>query len=157
MLRDLDSAQTDYRIVRQKQNDAETAQNLETERKGERFTLIEPPFTPEQPASPNRPLIMIFGVMFALAAGFGTVALLESTDASVRGRQDLVALLSSPPLAMIPHIFTSDERARMRRWRRNALLGGVASAIGALVLIHVFFRPLDVLWVVALRRMGIEV
>src|SRR5215472_1843240 len=49
MLRDLDSAQIEYRQVRQKQNDAETAQNLETERKGERFTLIEPPFTPEQP------------------------------------------------------------------------------------------------------------
>ena len=157
MLRDLESAQIDYRQVRQKQNDAETAQNLETERKGERFTLIEPPFTPEEPATPNRPLIMIFGVMFALAAGFGTVAVLESTDASVRGREDLQALLASPPLATIPHMFTTADLARMRHWRRNALLGGVASVIAALVLIHLFYRPLDVLWVVALRRMGIEV
>jgi polysaccharide biosynthesis transport protein len=157
MLRDLDSAQVDYRLVRQKQNDAETAENLETERKGERFTLIEPPFTPQEPGSPNRPLILIFGVMFALAAGFGTAATLESTDASVRGRQDLRALLSSPPLATIPYILTTLDRARQRRWRRNALLGGVASVIGALILIHVLYRPLDVLWVVALRRMGIEV
>jgi succinoglycan biosynthesis transport protein ExoP len=157
MLRDLESAQIDYRQVRQKQNDAETAQNLETERKGERFTLIEPPFTPEEPASPNRPLIMIFGVMFALAAGFGTVATLESTDASVRSRQDVEALLSSPPLATIPHMFTAADRARMRRWRRNTALGGVAGAIATLVLIHVLYRPLDVLVVVALRRMGIEV
>jgi succinoglycan biosynthesis transport protein ExoP len=157
MLRDLDSAQIEYRQVRQKQNDAETAQNLETERKGERFTLIEPPFTPEEPSSPNRPLITIFGVMFALAAGFGTVAVLESTDASVRGRQDLQALLTSPPLATIPHMFTAADRARMRRWRRNALLGGATSVIAALALIHVFYRPLDVLVVVALRRMGIEV
>jgi polysaccharide biosynthesis transport protein len=157
MLRDLDSAQVEYRQVRQKQNDAETAENLETERKGERFTLIEPPFTPEEPASPNRPLIMIFGVMFALAAGFGTMAVLESTDASVRGRQDLRALLAAAPLATIPHMLTAVERLRLRRWRRNALLGGVASAIAALMLIHVLYRPLDVLWVVALRRMGIEV
>ncbi|HVH83172.1 MAG TPA: hypothetical protein VM713_02540, partial [Steroidobacteraceae bacterium] len=157
MLRDLDSAQIEYRQVRQKQNDAETAENLETERKGERFTLIEPPFTPEKPASPNRPLILIFGVMFALAAGFGTVALLEGTDATVRGPEDLRVLLTSPPLATIPHIFTAIDRARMRRWRRNALLGGVASVIAALVLVHVLYRPLDVLWVVALRRMGIEV
>lgn len=157
MLRDLDSAQIDYRLVRQKQNDAQTAENLETERKGERFTLIEPPFTPEQPASPNRPLILIFGVMFALAAGFGTAALLETTDASVRGLQDLRALLASPPLATIPLILTAGDRARMRRWRRNALAGGVASFIAVLVLVHVLYRPLDVLWVVALRRMGIEV
>ncbi|HEY2201987.1 MAG TPA: hypothetical protein VGH56_08865 [Solirubrobacteraceae bacterium] len=157
MLRDLDSTQIEYRQVRQKQNDAETAENLETERKGERFTLIEPPFTPEKPASPNRPLILIFGVMFALAAGFGTAALLESTDATVRGPEDLRVLLTSPPLATIPHILTAIDRARMRRWRRNALLGGVASVIAALVLVHVLYRPLDVLWVVALRRMGIEV
>jgi uncharacterized protein involved in exopolysaccharide biosynthesis len=157
MLRDLDSTQIEYRQVRQKQNDAETAENLETERKGERFTLIEPPFTPEKPASPNRPLILIFGVMFALAAGFGTAALLESTDATVRGPEDLRVLLTSPPLATIPHILTAIDRARMRRWRRNTLLGGVASVIAALVLVHVLYRPLDVLWVVALRRMGIEV
>lgn len=157
MLRDLDSAQIEYRQVRQKQNDAETAENLETERKGERFTLIEPPFTPEEPASPNRPLILIFGVMFALAAGFGTVALLESTDASVRGRQDLRVLLASPPLATIPHMLTTLDRVRTRRWRRNTLVGGVASLVVALVLVHLFYRPLDVLWVVALRRAGIEV
>ena len=157
MLRDLDSAQIEYRQVRQKQNDAETAENLETERKGERFTLIEPPFTPEQPASPNRPLILIFGLMFALAAGFGTVAVLESTDTSVRGREDLRVLLTQPPLASIPFMLTALDRARIRRWRRNALLGSVTSVIVALVLIHVLYRPLDVLWVVALRRMGIEV
>lgn len=156
MLRDLDSAQIEYRQVRQKQNDAETAENLETERKGERFTLIEPPFTPEQPTSPNRPLILIFGLMFALASGFGTVAVLESSDPTVRGREDLLTLLTSPPLATIPYILTAVDRARHRRWRRNALLGGAASVVVALVLIHVLYRPLDVLWVVALRRMGIE-
>jgi len=157
MLRDLDAAQIEYRTVRTKQNDAETAQNLETEHKGERFTLIEPPFTPEEPSSPNRPLLLIFGVMFALAAGFGTVAVLESTDASVRGRQDLRVLLDTAPLATIPLMLTAADRARTHRWRRNALIGSVASAIVGLVLIHVFYRPLDVLWMVALRCVGIEV
>jgi polysaccharide biosynthesis transport protein len=157
MLRDLDSAQIEYREVRQKQNEAQTAQNLETERKGERFTLIEPPFAPEEPSSPNRPLVLIFGLMFALAAAFGTVATLESADASVRGRHDLQTLLTSPPLATIPIMLTTLDRARLRRWKLRALLGGVASVVVTLVLIHLFYRPLDVLWVVALRRMGIEV
>jgi polysaccharide biosynthesis transport protein len=157
MLRDLDSAQIEYRQVRQKQMEAQTAENLEVERKGERFTLIEPPFTPEQPASPNRPLILIFGLMFALSAGFGTVAVLESTDASVRGRQDLLALLTAPPLATIPVMLTAFDRERLRRRRVTAVFGAVTSLVVALVLIHVFYRPLDVLWVVALRRVGIEV
>jgi len=157
MMRDLESAQSEYRTERLKQNEAQTAEYLETERKGERFTLIEPPFVPERPSSPNRPLIMIFGLMFALSAGFGTVALLESTDPSVRGPHDLHALLSASPLATIPIMLTSADRVRRRRWRRTALAGGAASFVLALVLIHLFYRPLDVLWVVALRRMGIEV
>ena len=157
MLRDLDSAQAEYRQERLKQMDAQTAEDLETERKGERFTLIEPPVVPEEPTSPNRPLVLIFGLMFALAAAFGTVALLESTDSSVRGRLDLQNLLSVPPLASIPVLLTNDDRARARRWRTRALFGGAASLILALALVHIFYRPLDVLWAVALRRMGIEV
>jgi len=156
MLRDLESAQTSYRLERQKQTDAQAAEDLELERKGERFTLIEPPFAPQEPSSPNRPLILIFGVMLALAAGLGTVAVLEGTDASVRGREDLLALLTAAPLATIPVISTIADRARLRLIRRAALAGGAASVVVSLVLVHLLYRPLDVLWVVALRRMGIE-
>ena len=156
MLRDLDSAQIEYRQARLKQTEAETAENLEVERKGERFTLIEPPFAPQEPTSPNRPLILIFGVMFALAAGFGTVVLLESLDLSVRGRGDLLALVTSPPLATIPVMLTSVDHARARRRKVQALFGGLASFVVILVLVHLFYRPLDVLWFTALRRMGIE-
>jgi polysaccharide biosynthesis transport protein len=156
MLRDLESAQSEYRQVRLKQMDAQTAENLEVERKGERFTLIEPPFAPGEPTSPNRLLILIFGLMFAVSAGFGTVALLESTDATIRGRTDVQSLLATLPLATIPIMLTSADRARARRWRLRAVAGGVASVAVALVLVHIFYRPLDVLWAVALRRAGIE-
>ena len=86
----------------------------------------------------------------------GTVALLEGTDASVRGREDLRALIASPPLATIPIMLTLADRARRRRWKRAAVLGGAACLVVAVALVHLFYRPLDVLWVVALRRMGIE-
>jgi uncharacterized protein involved in exopolysaccharide biosynthesis len=157
MLRDLDSAQLQYREERQKQMEAQTAENLETERKGERFTLIEPPFTPEEPASPNRPLLLIFGLLFSLAAGFGTVAVLEATDRSVRGPHDLQALLAIPPLATIPIMLTTADRVRRRRQRLYTMAGGAASVLVAVVLVHLFYRPLDVLWALALRRLGIEV
>lgn len=157
MLRDLDSAQLEYRQVRQKQMEAQTAENLETERKGERFTLIEPPLTPEEPASPNRPLLLVFGLMFAFAAGFGTVAILETTDRSVRGPHDLQSLLAIPPLASIPIMLTSADRTLRRRRRMYALAGGAASVLAAVVLTHFLYRPLDVLWAVALRRLGIEI
>jgi polysaccharide biosynthesis transport protein len=75
----------------------------------------------------------------------------------VRGPHDLRALLTSPPLAIIPVMLTSFDRARRQRWRARALFGGAASFLVALALIHLFYRPLDVLWIVALRRLGIEV
>ena len=42
-MNDLTSAQKKHAEVQQKQMEAQLASNLETERKGERFTLIEPP------------------------------------------------------------------------------------------------------------------
>lgn len=154
LLRDLENNQLKYREVRQKQLEAEVAQNLEDERKGERFTLIEPPLTPEQPDSPNRIVILVLGCVLALGSAVGTVASLEVLDSSVRNRRDLVTLLSVPPLAVLPWIETEADRQLNRRHRRYALLGTTASLMLTAGLIHVFFRPLDVLWQVALRRLA---
>ena len=43
LARDLESTQAKYREVSQKRMEAQLAESLELERKGERFTLIEPP------------------------------------------------------------------------------------------------------------------
>ncbi len=55
MARELESAQFKYQEILSKQTEAQVSENLETERKGEKFTLIEPPQPPEKPVSPNRP------------------------------------------------------------------------------------------------------
>jgi len=153
LLRDLENNQLKYREVRQKQLEAEVAQNLETERKGERFTLIEPPLTPTEPASPNRIVIIVLGVILSLGAALATAVLLEMFDGSVRNRRDLELLLSVPPLAVLPWIDTdADRQLRMKR-RRYAFAGAVVSVVLASTLVHLFYRPLDVLWQVALRRL----
>jgi len=156
MLRDLEAAQTQYRVERLRQNEAQTAENLEVERKGERFTLIEPPFPPEEPTSPNRRLILIFGVVAALGVGAATAMLLDAFDGSVRSRYDLEQLLATPPLAVIPTIQTSQDRAARRRRRHTALYGALGAMVVGIVLLHVLYRPLDVLWLAALRRLGVE-
>jgi succinoglycan biosynthesis transport protein ExoP len=156
MLRDLSSAQSQYADSRRKVTEADVADNLETERKGERFTLIEPPIAPEEPTSPNRPLIVILGLVAALGAATGLTALLESLDGSVRGRQDLQQLVSVPPLAVIPHMLNSVDLSLQRRRRRYALFGTFAGIACVVLAIHLFYRPLDVLWAIALRRLGIQ-
>jgi len=100
----LQGAQQKHAEVVQKQMEAQLASNLETERKGERFTLIEPPLEPQTPISPHRLLIIIMGAIVALGAAVGLLMLLEALDTRIRSRDDIIALLSVPPLAVIPWI-----------------------------------------------------
>ncbi len=156
MLRDYESAYNKYREVRAKQMEAQVAQNLETDRKGERFTVIEPPIRPEKPVSPNRPAILAIGVVFALGATLAVVVLLEMLDTSVRGRNDLVKLLTAPPLAVLPWMETEREQLlRKRRQRRYAIAGAAATVLAAVGSVHLFYRPLDLLWLAVLRRLGV--
>jgi protein tyrosine kinase modulator len=103
-MNDLTNAQKKHAEVQQKQMEAQLASNLETERKGERFVLIEPPLEPQKPVSPNRGLILALGAVLALGAAIGLMQLLETLDTRIRGREDIIALLTVPPLAVIPWI-----------------------------------------------------
>ena len=53
MARDLDSAQLKYQEILSKQTETQVSEKLESERKGEKFTLIEPPQPPEKPVRPE--------------------------------------------------------------------------------------------------------
>jgi uncharacterized protein involved in exopolysaccharide biosynthesis len=155
MARDLESAQLKYQEILSKQTEAQVSQNLETERKGEKFTMIEPPQYPEKPISPNRMLILIFGLVMAAASGLAAVVARDSFDASVRGPSDIRHLLQVPALASIPVMVTAAERSRHKRITRYSWGGGVAAVILAAVTVHLFIKPLDVVWVILMRRFGI--
>jgi hypothetical protein len=155
MARDLESAQTQYQEILAKQTAARVSENLETDRKGERFTMIEPPQIPEKPISPNRTMIALMGALMSLVLGVGAAAGRETMDSSVRGPSDIRALLQVPALASIPVIVTSEDRARRKRWRRYSWAGGVAVVILAAVTVHVFVRPLDIVWLSLARRFGV--
>jgi succinoglycan biosynthesis transport protein ExoP len=155
LARDLDSAQFKYQEIRSKQTEVQVSQNLETEHKGERFTMIEPPLPPEKPISPNRFLILVMGLVLSVAAGFGAAVLRDSLDVSVRGVQDVRALLSVPPLAAIPVIVTQAEEKRRRRVVRYSWQGGIVGLIALVAAVHFLVRPLDVVWLVLLHRFGV--
>jgi hypothetical protein len=138
-----------------KQTEVQVSQNLETERKGERFTLIEPPQPPEKPISPNRPLLLVMGVFLSLACGAGAVTAREAIDASVRGPGDIRQLLRVPALASIPVIVTREDRARRRRVKYYSWASGFVVLISAVASVHFFVRPLDVVWLTLLRRFGV--
>jgi succinoglycan biosynthesis transport protein ExoP len=154
IMRDYDNTKLKYAEIRSKSSEAKTAQNLEADRKGERFTLIDPPLPPEEPVSPNRRLIFMLGFMLSAGLAAGVLWLLETLDSSVRGRLDLLKLTGVPPLALVPHIGTEAERRANRRRLRLAVGSAMASLCIAVALTHFLYRPLDVLWFTFARRMG---
>lgn len=156
MSRDYENAWVKYKELKAKQMEAQLAQVMETERKGERFTLIEPPELPEKPLKPNRIAILVFGVMFSFAGGMGTVAVSEAADGTVRGVRGVTSVLNFPPLAAIPNIETDADRRR-RRLRRIGIVAAITVVTAtAVVLVHFFYMPLDVLWYVVQRRLGLQ-
>jgi len=153
--RDYDNAQLRYREVRSKQMEAQLAQNLESDRKGEHFTLIEPPLPPEQPVSPNRLAILAIGFVLTLGLSTGIVMLRETVDATVRGRRDMQEAFKAPLLALVPNIQTAADLAAGRKRLRLSLGAAAATGVLGVLAVHLFFRPLDVLWFSALRHFGL--
>jgi succinoglycan biosynthesis transport protein ExoP len=151
LTRDHEASLLRYREIRAKQMQADIGQELEKDRKGERFSLIDPPQLPEKPSSPNRPAILLLGLVLSLGGGVGSAAVLESLDDSVRGSKALSGLLKVPVLAVIPYMENNEERQRKRKIALVIVASSVATLGLAVLLVHFFFVPLDVLWFRALR------
>ncbi|MDH3527859.1 MAG: hypothetical protein OEM43_10230, partial [Gammaproteobacteria bacterium] len=152
LVRDYENATSRYQEIKAKQMTAEVAQSMEKERKGEKFTLIDPAIRPEEPISPNRPAIIFLSLVLALGAGVGSAAVAESTDSAVRGAKGLVSILNTAPLAVIPYLASATDMRKQntRTWLTIAAVIGVITVV--LLLIHFLYSPLDVLWFRGMRK-----
>ena len=137
LTRDYDNAQTRYREVRAKQMQAEVAQELEKDRKAERFALSEPATLPEKPASPNRMRIALIGLVASLGGGVGLAWLRDLLDPSVKGPYELARIARTPILTAIPYIET--RRERMGKRRRIILELFATAVVGMALLVGVYF------------------
>ena len=114
-------------------DDAQRAQTLEAEGVGERFTLLEAPFLPQRPYSPNRPALVVLVVMVALGTAIGLAIVIDTLDDSVKGSSELAHITGAPPLAVIPVLETkSDRRRRLAAIvaKSGIVVGGLAAAAG---------------------------
>jgi succinoglycan biosynthesis transport protein ExoP len=153
LVRDYDNATAKYKELKAKQMEAELAQSMEAESKGERFSLIEPPQQPEKPFKPNRLAIFFLGFVFAFGGGFGHVALRETMDTAVRGSRAVMSITGAPPLAVIPYIVTDQELAAGRRRKWLWTLAFVLLVAAGVAVLHFAFGPLDVLWFRVMNRL----
>jgi len=153
--RDYANAQAKYQETMSRLMAAREAKGLEESRMGEKFTLIDPPITPEKPDRPNRLAILLIGLVLAAGAGVGFGSMAEYMDHSVRRADELAKVAGHPVLAVIPYLETAQDRAKTL-WRRLAFVGAaVGLIVGGLAILHYLYRPLDIVWIQIMRELYI--
>ena len=152
ILRKLNNTTRRYQSAMTKQTAAEIGQEMEKERKGEKFTLIEPAVLPEEPISPNRPAIIFLSMILALGAGVGSAAAAENMSSAVRGSKGLMAILQVAPLSVIPYLPNAADARVQAKKNKFLIFSVVAGLIILVLLVHFLYSPLDVLWFRGMRK-----
>ena len=101
--RDYENTKSSYQSLLSKRLSARISENLEKRQKGEQFRMIDPPQLPTKPIKPNRPRIILLGLVAGLGLGIGLVILREQMDTSFHRQEDLEIATGFPVIASIPN------------------------------------------------------
>jgi hypothetical protein len=153
--RDYENTKRKYQEMEAKQSQAELAKSLEEEQKGERFTLLEPPLLPDTPVKPDRPKIFMLGLILSFISGIGVTGFAESIDGGIRGTRALASITKMTPLVTIPYISTHKDAARKKRNVKIFVAAVVVLIVVSIAMIHFFYKPLDLLWFIILRKLNL--
>jgi uncharacterized protein involved in exopolysaccharide biosynthesis len=156
LLRDRENAVRKHQEITSRLMEAQVSEGLEVQRKGERFSLIDPADLPERPERPNRPVILVLAGFLAIVGGIGAGAAAEQLDETIRTAHQLAQVTGLAPLSLIPYLPTESDVARVVRRRRIAQWGGAGAIVSGVALSHYLWLPLDVVWFTALRKLGLS-
>ncbi|WP_262963891.1 lipopolysaccharide biosynthesis protein [Methylobacter psychrophilus] len=154
LIQELDNTNLRYREVSAREMEAQISQQLEVQRKGERFTLIDPPQEALDPISPNRMAILFLGFIFAIASGFGCVFLVEMMGSTINNEKTIASILGVLPLASIPYLESREESETIAKRRVIMVISTLITITLATIAFHFIVMPLDVFWFKLLRVIG---
>jgi succinoglycan biosynthesis transport protein ExoP len=105
--RDRQSAKDLYDSLLKRYEEAQIAESMEADRRGERFRILEAAVAPEGPSAPNRLYLVILGVLAAIGAAAAAVVIAEQFDTTFHSLDELKTFTVVPVLATIPMIAVS--------------------------------------------------
>lgn len=155
LTRDHENKLAQYQQLRAKQLQAQLAETLESENKGESFTLIEPPQVPSSAEKPNRPKLLAMGFIASSGAGVGLAFIIEMFLGGVRGYSNISRVVGKTPLVVIPLILTASEKSRRRKMLYRMIFILFLLGIAAVAIFHYLVMDLEVFWFKLLNKLSL--
>lgn len=134
MTRGYDALKARYDQTSAQKEQAQRAQDIEVERKGEQFQVQDRARPPAVPFKPNLVQLVIMGLMSGIGFGAAVAVGLEFLDQTVRNEDELAGRFPDLPiLGSIPALDadTAPSRGLLRRRAKSAAAGAALLAVAA--------------------------
>jgi hypothetical protein len=128
LTRNNETAIANLKTAHTKLDEAQKAEKLESQGSGDRFTIIEPARVAAEPYKPNRAAISLLAFILACGVGVVLAMILDTLDDTVKSTRDVLRLIDSPPLAVIPYLETQAEARK--RVLTNVSMGAMVAGAG---------------------------
>ncbi|GAA3707661.1 Wzz/FepE/Etk N-terminal domain-containing protein [Sphingomonas cynarae] len=116
-----DGLRSNYQAAQTDLMNARGSAQISEQRRGERLTVIDPPVVPDKPTSPNRPVLVLGGLIAGAGLGVVIAFLLELIARPIRGVGALQNVIGEPPLVIVPKLLRKKSwRDRLPRFRKRA-------------------------------------
>lgn len=127
-----------YNTLLERLETAKITQRLAASKEGTRYTILDPVRLPLKPAWPNKPVVLLMGIMLGACAGIGLICLVELFDHSFLGVDEARAFFDLPIFGAISKIVTENDLkvAELKRTR----ITGISIATGVVLLVVVIFN-----------------
>jgi polysaccharide chain length determinant protein (PEP-CTERM system associated) len=131
---------------------SEISKQMEINDKSTTFRIVDPAVIPEFPTSPNRPAVILAGIILSIGAGIGSTYLADRLNRSIRSLQELKTI-GLPIFAVIPLI--ANEEENLRQVKRDKLVTVLAGSYFAVILAVLLTESLKLMgWAPALRGLS---
>jgi len=114
--REYENIRRQYEALREKQLDAQVSVTLQSEDKGERFSVVDESSMPHHPLGAHPAAILLAGLFAGLVVGVGSILGYELSAGTIHGAETLTRLLGAPPLTVIPAANRPQPYARINVW-----------------------------------------
>lgn len=116
--RDRETYQGIYDKLVERLGQSEVSSQLEVEGRGVNFRVVDPAVFPKAPVGPNRPAVIVGGIIVGIGVAFGIIFLLDFFNQSFKDVETLKSTLQYEVIAIIPRIVTTKDIKKEKRWNR---------------------------------------